>query len=118
MPTAVFRNIAVTAVAAIILSGLANSGSLAQPAGDAIKHFGNSIVTAAPSEQSKLTTTPLPESVRKNATLQLHFGLATNNIEELQARVAKGERISPREMAAKYSGDPQSAKKLVDWLTQ
>ena len=50
--------------------------------------------------------------------LQLHFGLATNNVEDLQARVAKGERISPREMAAKYSGDPASAGKLARWLTQ
>lgn len=118
MAMAVCRNIAATTIAAVVLSSWCDRGSLAQQANDAVKHFSNSIVAAEPPAGSKFTAAPLPAAVRSSATLQLHFGLTIKNVDELQARVGRGERIPPSEMAAKYSGDPESAKKLARWLTQ
>ena len=109
------RTIAVTTVAATVFSFHA---ALAQQAGDSVKRFGNSIVTAEPGAGSKYSAAPLKDSVRASAKLQLHFSLSTRNFEELQARVARGERISPTEMSEKYSGDAESATRLTRWLGQ
>lgn len=110
---AVFRNF-IAAFATIALSIGGESASLAQPADGAFKRYDNSIVTTAPPAGAKPAA---KDGVQKNAKLRLHFGLTTRNLDELQGRVAKGEKISPAELAAKYSGEPESAKKLVRWLT-
>jgi kumamolisin len=110
---AVFRNF-IAAFATVALSIAGESASLAQQADGAFKRYDNSIVTTAPPAGAKPAA---KDGVQKNAKLRLHFGLTTRNLDELQARVAKGEKISPAELAAKYSGEPESAKKLVSWLT-
>ena len=110
---------AVATAAAIAFVGWCQSPSWAQQPRDAFKRYDNSFVTTQPQAAgSDAAATSLQDSVRNSSTLRLHFGLATRNIEELQVRVAQGERISPSELAAKYSGDPASANKLVRWLTQ
>jgi kumamolisin len=114
---AFFRNAAVAALTTIALSWC-GSPLLAQPADDAFKRYDNSIVTSPPAGAKPPAESSIKNSVRQSSTLRLHFGLATRNIGELQNRVTKGERISPAELAAKYSGDPDSAKKLVAWLTR
>ncbi len=114
----IFRFAAAT-VATIIFLGWCQSASRAQQEPDSFKRYDNSIITTQPQVAGKdAAATSLKESVRNSSTLRLHFGLATRNIEELQIRIAKGERISPSELAAKYSGDPVRANKLVQWLTQ
>jgi kumamolisin len=52
----------------------------------------------------------------RNKTLVLHFSLTTENVRELQERVAKGQIVPPDEMAEKYSGSAANAKKLSTWL--
>jgi len=115
---AILRNAAVTAFATVALLSWCASSSWAQQPQEAFKRYDNSIVATQPSAGKDAAATALKDSVRTSSTLRLHFGLATRNIEELQGRVAKGERISPSELAAKYSGEPESARKLTRWLTK
>jgi kumamolisin len=116
---AVFRDAAATVVTIAFL-GWCQSPSWAQQALDTFKRYDNSIVTTQQPQAAGIgaAAVSLKESERNSSTLRLHFGLVTRNIEELQARVARGERVSPSELAAKYSGDPASANRLAKWLTQ
>jgi kumamolisin len=109
----------VLAVAVLLICG--ESRVLAQAADDGLKRFNDSIVQVPPSQgphgPEAAAAAPLNESAR-NKTLQLHFGLASQNIEELKARVAKGEIVSPDELSRRYSGNAENAKKLTAWLSQ
>ena len=109
----------VLAVAVLLICG--ESQVLAQAADDGLKRFNDSIVQVPPSQgphgPEAAAAAPLNESAR-NKTLQLHFGLASQNIEELKARVAKGEIVSPDELSRRYSGNAENAKKLTAWLSQ
>ena len=58
------------------------------------------------------------EPVDLTQTMELHFWLKTPNIEELKARVAKGELISPDEMKNKYFGSSSNYDELITWLKQ
>jgi kumamolisin len=51
------------------------------------------------------------------AEMDFEVALKMRNFFELQARLARGERISPQEMEAKYDPLPSDAKAVADWLT-
>jgi kumamolisin len=108
-------------LAAVVLLICGESRVLAQAADDGLKRFNDSIVPVPPSQgphgPQAAAAAPLNESAR-NKTLQLHFGLASQNIEDLKARVAKGEIVSPDELSRRYSGNAENAKKLTAWLSQ
>src|ERR1700753_163367 len=105
MTMAVFRTVStILAVAALYIG----AASAQQPA-NSVKRFDDSIIAPGQTGPANLAATPLTDSARRTTTLQLHFGLTTRNMEELQSRVARGERISPSEMASKYAGDSESA---------
>ncbi len=78
------------------------------------KRFDNSIVTSFPSGRQPVVA-QLNENVLERS-LVLHFSLKTANLQELEARVAKGEIISPAEMKEKYSGNVTNFDSLVTWL--
>jgi hypothetical protein len=50
-------------------------------------------------------------------TMDFEVALKMRNFAELQARVARGERISAQEMEAKYDPSPTDVKAISDWLT-
>jgi kumamolisin len=104
------------ALAAVLL-GYGQSRTMAQVADGDVKRFDNSIVATPPPQGPAPAVTPLQGNA-KNSSLQLHFGLATQNIEELKALVEKGETVSPSELATKYSGSAENSKKLTTWLSQ
>jgi Pro-kumamolisin, activation domain/PQQ-like domain/Putative Ig domain len=52
-----------------------------------------------------------------NAALEFEVALKMRNFSGLQARVTRGERISPEEMTAKYNPLDADYAKVVDWLT-
>jgi hypothetical protein len=93
---AIFRTVTLTAFVTIALSGWCDRAATAQLAEEAVKRFDNSIVGGLLPDGSVPAANALEESVRKKATLEVQFSLATRNIKELQARVAKGERIPPK----------------------
>src|SRR3954465_1914955 len=104
MPHSAFRTLL-----AVLFLGIAwgcgyESPLLAQGKNNPVKRYDNSVVLGPPTEASIAVTAALSEHARRTAVLRLHFALATNNIEELESRVAKGERLSPKELDAKYSG--------------
>jgi kumamolisin len=109
-----------TAAIALLLIGYGVNKCLAQPADNNVKRFDQSIVPLPPQLHPNGPRTAVEELSpnSRNATLSLNFDLATKNLEDLKARVAKGETISPSELAAKYSGDEEKSKKLADWLAQ
>jgi kumamolisin len=51
------------------------------------------------------------------APMDFEVALKMRNFPELQARVARGELISPAEMEAKYDPLPSDAQAVADWLT-
>jgi kumamolisin len=85
----------------------------AQSVEDGFKHFENSIVKLPAGAQSNVVA--LSNDARQR-TLQLHFALEPKNMEELEARVARGETVSQDEMKNKYSGSEKDFKTLVSWL--
>ncbi len=109
-----------TAAIALLVIGYGVNKCLAQPADNNVKRFDQSIVPLPPQLHPNGPRTAVEELSpnSRNATLSLNFDLATKNLEDLKARVAKGETISPSELAAKYSGDEEKSKKLADWLAQ
>ncbi|MDR3405984.1 MAG: VPAMP-CTERM sorting domain-containing protein [Chthoniobacter sp.] len=52
-----------------------------------------------------------------NAVLEFEVSLKMRNFSELQARVSRGEMISPAEMAAKYHPSAADYDKVTRWLT-
>ncbi len=56
-----------------------------------------------------------PEEVA--AQMDFEVALKMPNFAELQARVAKGERISPAEMEARFAPSAADYQSVVDWLT-
>lgn len=84
-----------------------------QPADDGFKHFDQSIVHLPKGAEHSPTALT---SDSKQRRLELHFALETSNLQDLQARVARGETISPAEMQEKYSGNAESFDKLIGWL--
>ncbi len=104
------------AVAAAMVLALPGHDATAQPAGDdnGFKVFSNSIV---PLSKFGLRSEPtILSETQRQTTLQLHFSLATQNFDELEQRVARGETITPSEMMEKYSGNKTFFDTLVSWL--
>lgn len=83
------------------------------PSGD-FKIFRNSIVPLS-HFGLKAERATLSEAEQKQ-TLQIHFALQTNNFDELEQRLGRGETISPDEMLEKYSGNKAYLEALVSWL--
>jgi len=50
-------------------------------------------------------------------TIEFEVALNMRNFSELQARLNRGERIAPEEMAAKYWPTEADYEKVADWLT-
>src|SRR5258708_558173 len=105
--------LAFCALAAIALLFHWHGRVAAQSTDDGFKHFENSIVSLPRGAEPKIAA--LNEDARQRK-LELHFALVTNNIQELESRVAKGETVSPAEMRAKYSGDEEQFNRLLKWL--
>jgi kumamolisin len=111
---------ALSAFAAAVLFMCGATTIEAQAADSGAKRFERSIVPvplSGPPGSRSAAVAPLSESER-NAELRIHFGFPIKNIDELKARVAKGEIIPPEELAKRYSGDAESAKKLAAWLAE
>ena len=89
------------------------SQASAQAPNEGFKRFESSIVKLPPGAES--SPLALSNQVRQRK-LELHFALESNNIEELQARVARGETVSQNEIKEKYSGSEKDFKTLVSWL--
>jgi len=53
----------------------------------------------------------------RGATMEFEVTLKMRNLAELQARIARGERITPAEMAAKYNPLYTDYAKVSDWLS-
>lgn len=51
------------------------------------------------------------------APMTVEFALKMRNFDELQTRIAKGERIAPAEMQSRYLPNTADQQQLVDWLT-
>lgn len=90
--------------------------SAAAQTNEPVKRFDNSVVSLPlPDGPSPAAVEPL-DSQTQQSKLQLHFGLATPNLDDLQARVAKGEIIDAKELSTKYAGSAESSTKLTKWL--
>ena len=61
---------------------------------------------------SRLTLT----SAESSAPMVFEVALKMKNFSELQARVSRGERISPKEMAEKYEPSATDYQAVADWL--
>jgi kumamolisin len=51
-----------------------------------------------------------------NAPITFEVALKMHNLPELQARISRGERISPQEMADQYEPSAADYQAVVDWL--
>src|SRR5882762_7354986 len=56
-------------------------------------------------------------SAESSAPLDFEIALKMRNAGELQARVNRGERVAPAEMAAKYQPSAADYQAVVDWAT-
>src|SRR5215469_1609605 len=81
---------------------LVSSAITPQAMGQDTKTFPNSITPLPPPSGPGANIQDLEPETR-NRFLNLHFSLATDNLSQLEDRVAKGETISPQELASKYS---------------
>jgi kumamolisin len=63
-----------------------------------------------------ITRTSLASN-ESDAPLDFEVALRMRNFAELQARVVRGERIPPAEVAARYAPLPSDYQAVVDWLT-
>jgi kumamolisin len=103
-------------VALVIIQSALAFGCLSATAAEPRKVFASSIVSI-PKVPGLVAAAAPSEDAKKSQTLELHFWLQAKNSEELMARVAKGETISPLELREKYSGSEQQSKSLTQWLT-
>jgi kumamolisin len=97
----------------LVTLALLSSRLVAQKPDEGFKYFNDSIVKLPAGEQANVVALSNDSLQRR---LELHFALETNNIGDLEARVAKGEVVSPGEMKDKYSGNEESFNALVAWL--
>lgn len=75
-------------------------------------------VNAAPANsQRAFISRPTLTSAENSAPLDFEVALKMRNFSELQARVGRGEHVSPAEMAEKYEPLPADYQATVDWLT-
>jgi kumamolisin len=88
-------------------------GVTAQSPDDGYKHFDNSIIKL-PTEAQPTYAALSDDALQRK--MVLHFALETNNVRELEARVARGDIVSPAEMKEKYSGSEKYFNQLVTWL--
>ncbi|MBB5344460.1 S53 family peptidase [Tunturibacter empetritectus] len=100
------------AIKAILIGACISPVALAGQSDAGFKQFDNSIVRL-PSSQSGIAALSNDAKSRK---LEIHFTLKTTNLEELEARVARGEIISSQEMTEKYSGSKAQYNQLLNWL--
>ncbi len=61
---------------------------------------------------SRTSLTPAEAS----ASMSVEFALRMRNFDELQGRIARGERIAPSEMQARYFPTLDDQQQLLDWL--
>lgn len=102
-----------------LLLALCGQSGLASPAPERTA-FAGSIreVSAAPSTMraARISRTVL-STEEASATMPFEVALRMRNFGELQARIARGERIGPAEMAQRYFPLAADHDKLVAWLT-
>jgi kumamolisin len=101
------------AITFFVLALIVNGESSAQAPTSDVKIFTNSIVPLPP--HGPLESLSLSNEA-KQRRLAIHFSLETRNQDEKEARVLKGELISPTEMKEKYSGSEKDFGTLVAWL--
>jgi kumamolisin len=102
-------------LAVLILLGTLACGSLLAMGAESRKVFASSIVSI-PKVPGLVAAAAPSEDAKRSKILELHFWLQTRNSDELKARVAKGETISPSELQEKYSGSAQQSTALTQWL--
>jgi hypothetical protein len=105
-------NIRRLVVIAIGFSLIQNASIAAQSQNSGYKTFTNSIVPLP--TQYRGNTAALNDET-KQTKRTIHFFLEMSTSEELQARVNKGETLSPSEMD-KYSADKANFDRLIQWL--
>ncbi|HXQ82037.1 MAG TPA: protease pro-enzyme activation domain-containing protein [Opitutaceae bacterium] len=97
---------------------LCSSGGRAFPAPDRAAFPGSirEIPAAAGAKRTATISRTLLSAAEGSASMAFEVALRMRNFDELQARIARGERIAPAEMSAKYYPLAADHDRLVQWL--
>jgi len=84
---------------------------------DSVKELQSWTQAGPPDPHQPWITRTTLKSDEVAAPMDFEVALKMRNFPELEARIARGERISPQEMAARYDPLPSDIKAATDWLT-
>ncbi len=84
---------------------------------DSIKPVAEMPPTGTVNQQRAFISRKTLKPEENAAPLEFEVSLKMRNFSELQARVAKGERISPQEMAARYEPLASDYQAVAAWIT-
>ena len=102
----------VFAVALPVPAGVPSQSSLSH----SIKDVAEPAATGPSNPHQPFISRHTLNSSEASAPLEFEVALKMRNFDELQARLAHGERIPAEEMAAKYNPTDADYKKVSDWL--
>jgi sugar lactone lactonase YvrE len=83
--------------------------------GDSIQPVEQSALNGAVDTRRPFISRAILKAEEASAPMDLELPLKMRNLAELEARVAKGEKIAPKEMAAKYEPTAQDYQAVVEW---